>query len=155
MNQAHMKRTPLTLFAALALALMLAGCAGNPPEAPIPDPDDLAAAAAVKDDASFDEVRAQVRRQGRSAAARHWDQNHVREAAARFTPILSACNTSAPDGAAVNFTLLVRLAQDGRATRLLVSPGTPYAECFRDGVARLDFPPAPWEGYWLEVAVRQ
>lgn len=139
------------VFAAAALQ----GCAANPSaDAPAP-PEAQSAPQAGVDAPSFESIRAQSRRDSRAPAAVQWEQEHVREGGSKLTPIFNSCGETAAAGQDQSFTLLVRLSKEGRPTQVLVSPESPFADCFRDGVARLRFPGAPWEGYWLELSVRQ
>ncbi len=143
-------------LACILAAAALQGCAADPSaDAPAPPGIQAAPGAGDAEPANFDAIRAQSRRDSRAPAAVQWEREHVREGGSRLTPIFNACGESAAAGQDQSFTLLVRLSKEGRPTQLLVSPESPFADCFRDGVARLRFPGAPWEGYWLEVAVRQ
>ncbi len=136
-------------------AVLLAGCAEEPAvEAPPPEVAPESSQSAPADAASFEAIRARSRKEASLPAAVKWEREHVREGGTRFTPIFNACGEKVPEGGDETFTLLVRLSKDGKPTQLLVSPESPFADCFRDGVARLRFPGAPWEGYWLEVVVR-
>jgi hypothetical protein len=155
MDDLKMKHTLSRWLTCLFLAAaLLAGCAEEPSVDAPPESAQTVPEGPV-DAAAFAAIRARSRKEASLPAAVKWEREHVREGGTRFTPIFNACGEKVQEGGDEPFTLLVRLSKDGKPTQLLVSPDTPFAECFRDGVARLRFPGAPWEGYWLEVVVRQ
>jgi hypothetical protein len=129
------------------------GPAPAPHASPVPASEDPERG--VDDMSSFEAIRAKSRRESRSPEAVAWERTNAPWMGPQLMPVMNSCRTTAPEGQDASFTLLVRLGNDGRVRNSLVSPSTPFTLCVRSGLAQVTFPEAPWDGYWLEIEMRQ
>ncbi len=87
---------------------------------------------------------------GASVAGRQWVQQHSAAAARLLIPVLNQCLPESGD-APTPFSVYVRLSRKGEAREVVTDIDEELGRCMSTAAARVTFPEAPRDDYWIRV----